>query len=137
DLVGYLDRLGAELDRPLLELDRAALDRALRRIDEKVRAATAGLSTSDWSDPKVDYRRMRQRLGPPAPLLAEVRAVLPRYARPVPTDPDGHVGDLLDHGTAEVAAGYLDLLARIRREFDALCAGPAPVTPQSLDDLAR
>jgi hypothetical protein len=136
-LVGYLDRLGAELGQPLVELDLGGLVAAFRAVAAHVRERTAELSTSDWANLEVDYRGMKDRLGEPEPLLAEVREALRRYARPVPDDPTGPVRDILDHGAAEVAAEYLDCLERVRRAFDDLCAAPDPVTRDALDRAAR
>ena len=136
-VVGYLDQLGTDLGHPLLELDHAGLNRAWLNLAERVHERTAGLSQGEWAYPRVDYESMMDRLGEPEPLLALVPAALRRYASPIPTDPDGPVGDLLNHGIAEMTANYVDLLGRCRRVFDELRAGVEPVTQPALDRLAR
>jgi hypothetical protein len=135
--IGYLDRLGTELGHPLLALDRPGLSAAFREIGARVQESTAGLSTSDWAHLQVDYEGMRDRIGDPEPLLAEVREALWRHALPVLTEPAGPVRDVLDHGAAEVAADYLDCLERFRQVYDDLCVAAEPVTRDALDRVAR
>jgi glycosyltransferase involved in cell wall biosynthesis len=135
--IGYLDELGTELGHPLLALDLPALSRAWRQMAGRVRARTARLSSVDWAGLEVDYRSMADRRRQPEPLLAEVRRALRRYARPIPTDPDGPVGDVLNHGLTEMTAHYHDRLAGIRQAFEDVVAGTGPATPDALDRAVR
>jgi glycosyltransferase involved in cell wall biosynthesis len=137
-MVGYLDRLGTEFDHPLLELDRDGLTRAWYEIGERVRERTAALSPVDWAALEVDYRGMATRLGDaPDPMVDDVHEALRRYARPIPADPGGRIGDVLAHGTGELTTGYLDFLERVRTMYDNLCASAEPPTPDALDRAAR
>jgi glycosyltransferase involved in cell wall biosynthesis len=135
--IGYLDRLGTEVGHPLLELDLPGLTAAWRDIGERVREQVSTLSPAQWAALEVDYPGMPDRLGEPEPLLTQLRQALADYARPVPTDPTGPVGDLLDHGGAEMAARFVESLEGIRRSYDELCAGPLPPTPDDLNRAAR
>jgi Glycosyl transferase family 2 len=135
--IGYLDELGAEFGRPLLALDLPALSRAWRETAGQVLARTARLSSVDWVGLQVDYRSMVDRPREPEPLLAGVRHALRRYARPVATDPDGPVGDVLGHGLAGMIACYRDRSAVIRQAFEDLCSGAGPATPDALDRALR
>jgi glycosyltransferase involved in cell wall biosynthesis len=134
--LGYLDRIGAELGEPLIELDRDRLARSWREIDGLVRARVATLPPSGWAALLVDYRGMGDRLAP-EPLLADVRRVLRRYARPVPSDPVGPVGDILNQGGVELGRGYVDALEAVRAAFDGVCSGTEPATPEALGRAVR
>ena len=133
-MVGYLDRLGKELAHPLLELDLPGLARFVNQIADQVREQTTALSTSDWAALEVDYRGMRQRLRESQPLLAKVRRGLRRYAAPIPTDPGGPVGDVLDLGAGTQTDNYVDSLAGFRQAYADVCAGAG--TPDELDRAA-
>src|SRR6187549_345699 len=80
---------------------------------------------------------MQERVGPPDPLLAEVRESLRRHARPSPIDPVGRLGEVADHGLVEVTTAYLSGMERVRAAFDELCAGPQPVTADALERVAH
>jgi hypothetical protein len=134
--VGYLDRMGTELGVPLIELDRDELNRCWHKIDEQVRACTARLTPADWSNLDVDFRSMPERLQP-EPLLADIRDALRRYAKPVPDDPTGHIGEILNHGADDMGTKYLAALEAVRDAYDGLCAAPGPVTPDALARAVR
>jgi glycosyltransferase involved in cell wall biosynthesis len=139
--VSYLDELGNQLGQPLVAYDRPALDEEWLRVGELVRQCTAELSTSDWAGARPDYPGMPGRLGGPepllVPLLAQVRTALRRFAPPVPDDPGGRAGDVLNYGLSDGSARYLELLQGCRRMYDELCAGPQPVTRQAIERGAR
>jgi hypothetical protein len=132
--IGYLDALGDEFGVPLLDLDLAGLSRAWHAVGERVRDRTDRL---DWASLELDYRGMAQRLGPPEPLLAEVRQALRRYAPPRATDPEGPLADVADHGLVEATTAYLDAMERIRAVYDDLRADPEAVTRDAMERAAR
>lgn len=133
--IGYLDQFGIVSGHALLELDLDGLRQAWVSIAEQVTEQASALSAAAWAAPELDYRGMRDRLAP-EPLVAEVWHAVRRYARPIDADPVGPVGDLLTFGAAATSGDALGTLARMRKVYDELCAGP-DVSADDLERLAR
>jgi len=134
--IGYLDRIGAELDHQLIRLDEAGFAAFAKQIAEKVREQTATLSTSDWAELRPDYLGMADRIGEAEPLLTEMRAALRTYARPTYVDPQGPVADVLNHGGGDLNVNFLEGLEPLRNAFDDVCATGAP-TAHAIDMAVR
>lgn len=82
--VGYLDWLGDDLDRKLIEADQAGLTAAFEQIAASVLARVRHVPPGDWAAPAFDYSRFGTiDVGLPTPEISQVKAALARYARPV------------------------------------------------------
>lgn len=134
--IGYLDRIGAELDHQLIRLDEAGFAAFAEEIGGMVREQTAALSTSDWAALQPEYLGMAGRIGAPDPLLTELKAALRMYARPTYVDPQGPVADVLNHGGANLNVNFLEGLEPLRNAYDDICATGAP-TAEAIDLAAR
>jgi glycosyltransferase involved in cell wall biosynthesis len=83
-LVGYLDELGDDPGRKLIETDQAALTAALGQIAAPALARARQLAPGDWATPAFDYSRFGSiDVDLATPELRQVKAALAQHARPV------------------------------------------------------
>jgi hypothetical protein len=135
-MIGYLHRLGTELEHPLVELDLDGLRAAWTGAGQRLAEATSALSPSDWASLDLDYATMAGRLDDPQPLPALVRRALRRHAVPLATDPTGRVGDVLNHGATTMSDDSMTMITQMRAAF-AEMVGRGGATRDTLDAVAR
>jgi GT2 family glycosyltransferase len=83
--VGYLDKLGDELGRGLIEADQAALATAFGQIAAAAAAGLPPVAPGDWAAPAIDYSRFGTiDVDRSTAELDQVKAALARHARPLP-----------------------------------------------------